>query len=762
MVGRLGHALSGAQRWVGRLRPWVTPSRPAWRAAALALVGLWAAWLLAMLLVDPFPNYTPVVLAGNLAFFLWLAAGTLALILAGWLLSALPAGYRAALFLAAPPSFLMLMMIWGAAGAAIATGLLIGLTSLMAGAAAAVRRRDATRRGRVFAGALLGLTALLAVVAAGILLAPQTDRDLRPPLRADSRASSLPDPGARGGYAVETFTYGSGTDRHRREYAAGVRFRTRSVDASALDRQWSGIAGWLRTAYWGFDPKAFPIQGRVWAPKGPGPFPLVLVVHGNHEMERFSDPGYAYLGERLASQGFVVVSVDENFINSSSADLAWLPKMRDGEENDARAWLLLKHLAQWRAWNDDPTHPLHGKVDFQRLGLVGHSRGGEAVATAAAFNRLAAYPDDATLPFRFGFNIRGVAAIAPVDGQYKPRDRGTPLLDVDYFVIHGSLDGDVSSFMGQAQYERTRFSPGFDGFKAALYVKVANHGQFNTSWGRNDLGMPHDVLLDERSILDPVAQRRVMTVYLSAFLRASLNGEDGYRALLADPRAGARWLGPVVLVGDYADNRTALLAAYDEDLDPATGADPSVTITAANLSIHRETYAKLKFTDLDTHLAVIGWDERVHPSGARYGFRFADPRALPAGGALVFSAADAGTDTLPEGFKPPRKDKPPTARRTGLDWTVVITDAAGHEARVALSSDDRLYPQIVGQTRRAPILDLAPHSELVLRRFALPATAFAAANPELDLGHVQSIRFDFDRSRRGLVALDDVGLSPGP
>ena len=46
-----------------------------------------------------------------------------------------------------------------------------------------------------------------------------------------------------------------------------------------------------------------PVNGRVWYPHGGGPYPLVLIVHGNHNMKDYSDPGYAYLGTLLASRG---------------------------------------------------------------------------------------------------------------------------------------------------------------------------------------------------------------------------------------------------------------------------------------------------------------------------------------------------------------------------------------------------------------------------------------------------------------------------
>ena len=119
------------------------------------------------------------------------------------------------------------------------------------------------------------------------------------------------------------------------------------------------------------------------------------------------------------------------------------------------------------------------------IALIGHSRGGEAVALAAAFNRLTRYPDDASLEFDFGFDIQAVISIAPVDGQYLPADQRAPLSDINYLVFHGSHDGDVTSFHGLRLFNRVRFTRGPDSgmFKSAVYVYRANHGQWNTVWG---------------------------------------------------------------------------------------------------------------------------------------------------------------------------------------------------------------------------------------------------------------------------------------
>lgn len=754
-----GRVMSQAMRraWAAAWQVF-TPSDAAWRAAAWALFALWAALLAVFAFTQVIPQFTAWKAAGVLTLVGLMAAVSAGEMLLAWLLAALTRGFRWALLLAAPPLVFVTMTLgWGQKGALLAGAVILGL-SLTAGAAAALVRRS---RGPIAAG--LSLTVGLSLLGALAFGFFQPLRDANPAYagyRLRGATLPLPNPGEPGPYAVVTFTYGSGEDRHRPEFGERVTYRAARVDGSKLDREWKGAPGRLRTAYWRFGPEAMPLQGRVWAPKGAGPFPLVLIVHGNHEMEDFSDVGYAYLGELLASQGFILVSVDENFLNSSPADQINPFASRRGDENDARAWLLLEHLRQWRRWDADPVHPLRGKADLDRIGLIGQSRGGEAVATAAAFNRLRAYPDDATLAFDYRFNIRGVAAISPADGQYEPRGQLTPLTDVNYFTIHGSLDGDVTSFVGLAQYTRATFTPSSSAFKASLYVKDANHGQFNTAWGRNDFGRIGKLYLDERPILDGESQRQVAKVFLSAFLRAALRDEVGYRRLLQDPRRGAAWLPDGYLAANYADGRTRWLARFEEDLDPLT-AEAGGRVSGRNLSVWREEYAELKGDDLGGHAAVLAWDDRVRRRGASYRIDLAAPIAADISTDLVFALSQSGESTLPEGFEPLKDGKAAKDENNApLDWTVVVADAAGREARLPLSRDQALYPQIEGPTRRIPQLDSEASSEIVLRGYRLPLAAFAAANPALNLGRIMSVRFEFDRSPRGGVVLDDVGLAP--
>jgi hypothetical protein len=157
---------------------------------------------------------------------------------------------------------------------------------------------------------------------------------------------------------------------------------------------------------------------------------------------------------------------------------------------------------------------------------------------AAAFKRLPYYPDNAAVHFDYGFDIRAVVAFAPVDGQYEPTGRGITLEEVNYLVLHGAHDMDVFSFQGARQLARVRLSETGDWFKAGLYIYSANHGQFNTRWGRKDLFEPVMRVFNLEQLLPAQQQQQIAKVYVSAFLEATLHGETGYRPLFRDPRRG--------------------------------------------------------------------------------------------------------------------------------------------------------------------------------------------------------------------------------
>jgi len=406
--------------WLRRVWNGVAPGPQAWRGAAWGVLVALATILLVMA-HSMFASAGPVRFAIGTLLFLTafaLAGGLAALV---WrILKGLPAFYIWVLACAMVAFGLLalyaLPVLLGSL--AVVLGMIVVASSL--GAAISVLARGgwsvATRARRTIT--VIGLALGVAGLALGATWLLDDGSPLVLPPNAAAQAGTqvepldISDPSQPGPYAVQTLFYGSGQDRHRAEYGADVDLVTGPVDGSALVERWTS----LRTGYWGFGPEALPLNGRVWYPEGAGPFPLVLIAHGNHMMEDFSAPGYAYLGELLASRGFILVSVDENFLNLSPfADALMISSLK--EENDLRGWLLLEHLRVWRDWNAIQDNPFYHKVDLDNVALMGHSRGGEAVAVAAAFNNLPYYPDDATVRFDYGFNIRSVVAIAPIDGH---------------------------------------------------------------------------------------------------------------------------------------------------------------------------------------------------------------------------------------------------------------------------------------------------------------------------------------------------------
>ena len=183
-----------------------------------------------------------------------------------------------------------------------------------------------------------------------------------------------------------------------------------------------------------------------------------------------NDEGYAYIGENLASWGYTVYSIDEDeLINRQdgsfgkgmharrAAILATLDKLKEASEKDVP-----------EGPNSNVGNLLHGKLDMSRIGLVGHSRGGDSVSSFLLY--------DQTLPKGERFPLRAVVSIAPVDYE-----RNAPY-GVPYMTILGSCDGDVSNVQGPRLYQRSLFQND-DPYPRYQVIDVGgDHNGYNTVW----------------------------------------------------------------------------------------------------------------------------------------------------------------------------------------------------------------------------------------------------------------------------------------
>ena len=177
-----------------------------------------------------------------------------------------------------------------------------------------------------------------------------------------------------------------------------------------------------------------------------------------------NDIGYDYIAERLASYGYIVVSVSGNGVNVLGNQLPDTG-MRQ------RGYLLRRHLDLWQKWSTIGHGPFGtrfvGKVDMSRIGVMGHSRGGEGAIRLVMIDRKSLDP----------YGIDAVLPLAPVDF-----DRKT-VSDIPMAVILPYCDGDVSDLEGMHYFDDARYrKPGDPAPKATVTVMGANHNFFNTVW----------------------------------------------------------------------------------------------------------------------------------------------------------------------------------------------------------------------------------------------------------------------------------------
>ncbi|MCL2169190.1 MAG: hypothetical protein FWB74_04100 [Defluviitaleaceae bacterium] len=418
---------------------------------------------------------------------------------------------------------------------------------------------------KVSRGVMLGVSSLGVLVFAIIIFWPGPA--LSPDLRPETARLALPypqnvhqldfvplkNPGLRGQYNFDTFSYA----------IPGV------VDATDMLAGWSG----MRYSHLGFDYSAMPLNAQVWMPQGSGPFPIALMVHGNHTAGVSSYHGYDYLGEHLASRGIIAASIDQTFLNGSMLyDIMFLFGLET--ENAVRGYVMLHHLQHWYDNYQD-------MVDWERIVLIGHSRGGEAVALAAMLADLTHYPGNGMVELNFPFSINTVVAIAPTHRQYDPAGLEVYLTGINYLAIHGGHDKDVSSFQGADMYRRVCVANG--GMKARVWLQHANHGQFNSIWINDSPGLMN-LTGNRRMLMSIKEQQMAAKVLIGAFLEATLFERIEYTALFRYFSHGEKWLPATYYVMDFVDHTMIMLDDFDTGFNLAQSASGLVTYRAYDLS----------------------------------------------------------------------------------------------------------------------------------------------------------------------------------
>ena len=511
------------------------------------------------------------------------------------------------------------------------------------------------------------------------------------------------------------------------------------------------------------------LKGRLYLPAGAATAsPVVVFLHGQHTVCVVEEDGWpcpvggaipSYLGyaepaEALARQGIAVVSVSANAINAY-----------DGGASDngarARGQLVLDTLDLLAAATSPAGSPgfpadLRGTLDLTRVGLMGHSRGGEGVVRAVQLNtqRAEPYPIEAVMPL----------APAPFLGLSMP--------GVITAVVLGYCDSDT----GQQIVDASRYAFDDSVLRSTVLLMGANHNFFNSVWSPGGYpvgGFDDGTSFDDDPANAPVCgtgaatrlsqyqQRAVQTGYLLALFRSTLLGERQFLPMidgtptdpadLPDPFDGTDPAALAALAA--ADVRVTAHAPRDDRIDLARLTDPATVPTTDGLGGLTATIC----------------------AGTTGAVQTAAPLCSSAGG-----------DQLPHWFPIPIAQSVPLAPMARLSWTApggtvdVPVDGGPRDVSAMDTLDLALAPgdTVVGSTDvridvvdtagraatvdpalLAPALTVLPGAAPLLRKVLLRGVRVPLASLiGIDLGAVAGIRV-LPQSAPGGLYLSDVAAT---
>ncbi|WP_137295513.1 hypothetical protein [Nocardioides dongxiaopingii] len=468
-----------------------------------------------------------------------------------------------------------------------------------------------------------------------------------------------------------------------------------------------------------------------------GPRPLVVFLHGRHEVcydpddddayarrwpcrGRFeeipSHLGYVYVQQLLASQGYATVSVRVNGINAQDGGL-------DDGGADARARIVREHLDHWT------TLAAAHQVDLDQVVLVGHSRGGEGVDRASI-----------EIPLSAPYRVAGQVLIAPTDfashtAPYVPTATVLPYCDGDVFDIQGQKFTDTARDLATDDTS----------LKSSLLVMGANHNFFNTEWtpgtavapANDDWGADPDAACGRRAPdrLSARGQRDVGKAYVAAAVRL-FTGDDAYLPLFDGSAVSVPSTGDAVV-------RSHALGGGRDVRRPGIEATPTLAGGGARTRIctGRVSEATGPVADCGSGIrrfVAPHWSSSYEPIPTRAFLELDWSRAGAVGGLRFDRPLDLTADRLAL-----RTIVDP--RRGPVDLQVRLTDGAG--GTVTLDPD--------GGRRLAPLLDAGEATKL----WAQAVLVDAAGATGIDLTDVRSVEL-VGRSTRGRVWVADVAAAP--
>jgi hypothetical protein len=521
------------------------------------------------------------------------------------------------------------------------------------------------------------------------------------------------------------------------------------------------------------------LWARVYRPAslGSSRHALLLFLHGNHATcGRLSGPGehfdinvqytftgtcpvgyipvpshagYGYLAERLASLGYIVVSINANRgINAAPGILG------DRGLNLQRGRLVLRHLEQLSRWNsglDSPPAQLADLVetlDLSHVGLLGHSRGGEGMR--AAYNFYQSDPAGTDWQSLIGpVTFEGIFEIGPVDGQTALTLNA---LGTAWNVLLPMCDGDVFNLQGVKPFDRmlrvNSESPVRQ--KSTYTVWGTNHNFYNTEWQLSD---SPGCFANRRlfgNLIGSVEERTTGIASVVAFFVANVGAAklpEYNRNFNPQFELPASVAGITRVDRGYTDSPDSSLTTVFDDFTAATGFNShGPANTASNVSVVHGHVAN--HDPLQQFAALVSWN------GPGSNTFFQDNWTNPSNG---IDASSYGTLD----FRVSRQCADPTDLLCNkqsnwfnfeTNFSIRLVGADG-----TLSSPVQLsnYLSLTGPVGSL-VFGFGTAGHPILQTARIPLTAFGSSAV---VSNLRGVRFTFDDTRRDEIYIANIQLS---
>lgn len=467
-----------------------------------------------------------------------------------------------------------------------------------------------------------------------------------------------------------------------------------------------------------------------------GPAPIVFIAHGNHGT--FHDPinrnnedctqhsgwiriashdGYHYFQEMLAKLGIISVSVDCHDSNCSGLSPTNI-RLRSGMIVEAIRHFIAENAAGSGSF-------FEGLIDFDRTGLLGHSRGGEAVLVV---------PGDLAAGGAIfsGVRVKGVISLAPTDiGTLSVMPTGFP-----FMTILPAGDGDVVNNTGARFYDRIVSDP----FKCQLYIHRTNHNRFNREWPVDDPQSGPPVISD----LD---HERILSVYGAAFFRQALFGVSFSKILMGEEHPPGV---PNDQIHISAEQKAFTTVDDQENSNIDLNTLGETTIQAGTLTATEEPLSQ---SPVQTNRSFFGLtDGMIGVSTAANGtFR------SPLGTTMDLTGREVW-------FRAAEIYKAPTVPAGATQFQIGLEDSTGKVAFVGSGELPRPYDRRAQDIcrRKDPITGACIGTDFtksMLKTIRFPANCFKEARPVIDLSKIQAIVIRLHRVPGRKLAFDQLQIT---